>query len=305
MRTRTVLTTLSVIAAIALTGCGSSGFVRFGRRRPAQQGRADLALITLDDLGPGFELDKSDDDDDDDTDLGCLNGLDKLDKSKTKPARDADICLRGRLRPVASRRVQHRRHLPHRGQGRPGAHRAGRRGRRLPSVDVTDEDGLRLQLDRSPRTPTRSTPTRPVRSTSKPPAPPRARLEFPFGLRFSAIQIGNHVTVLGYVNSVTTLGAEADALLQRCLATGWPRWPTAEAELEPLPKVVQQASWPATARHRLPRSVFKIRTAWQSCSRGLSAVEPGGPRRARPPGAAHRRPSAVPPAAPLGEASLG
>ena len=214
MRTRTALTALSVISVISLSGCGSSSS---GSDDADLLSKAELtaALITLDDLGPGFEEDKSDDDDDDDADLGCLNGLDKLDESKTKPTRDSeisfeadsDLALPGVFSTVGT--------FPSEAKAAQVLTELTKAVADCKTVDVTDDDGFRLKLEVTSNTDEIDADATGQVNLEAVGTGSTQGVEFPFGLRFSAIQIGNQVTVVGYVNSVKTIGGEADALLQR------------------------------------------------------------------------------------------
>jgi hypothetical protein len=213
MRTRTVLTTLSVLATITLTGCGSSSG---GSADAKLLSKAQLTstLIALDDLGPGFKLDK-DDNEDDDTDLGCLNGLDKIDKAGVKPARDEEISFAADSElslPAVFSTVGTFRSEAKAAQV---LHELSAAVADCKSIDVTDEDGFRIKLAVSSNTDEIDADATGQVNLEATGTGSTQGIEFPFGLRFSAIQVGNQVSVLGYVNSVSTLGDEADALLQR------------------------------------------------------------------------------------------
>lgn len=213
MRTRTVLTTLSVLTAFALAGCGSSADSEDAK--VLSKAELKSSLIALDDLGPGFEVDDSADDDDDDTDLGCLNGLDELDKKSTKPTRDeeasyqadSDLNLPAVFTTVGTFRSD--------ATAAKVLSELGDAVADCTEVDVTDKDGFRLQLEVTSNTDKVDPDASGQLSIEAVGKASTQGVTFPFALRFSAIRLGNQVTVVGYVNSTEALGAEADALLQR------------------------------------------------------------------------------------------
>lgn len=98
---RIAIAALTVALAAALTGCGGDKKSESSSSKPTEtevkvlsKDEVKAALISLDDLGKDFKVDKeADDDDDDDADLGCLNDIDKvLDKETGSgdPIEDAE-----------------------------------------------------------------------------------------------------------------------------------------------------------------------------------------------------------------------
>src|SRR5690348_5661664 len=90
MRTRTFLPALSLIALAAVAGCGSDDESSSGGANVLSESEVKSALITAEDLGTSFKVAADDGDDNDDENLGCLNGLDKLDDKTEDPVHDED-----------------------------------------------------------------------------------------------------------------------------------------------------------------------------------------------------------------------
>ncbi|MET3962962.1 hypothetical protein ABIE44_002896 [Marmoricola sp. OAE513] len=219
MRTSILLATTTLVAVATLTGCGSDDSSDGGSKGgSALLSKSELsdALVTLDDLGDGFKVEKDDDDDDDDdTNLGCLNGLDELgDDDSIEPERDeessfeadSDLGLPGVYSTVGTFKSTK--------DAAEVLTKFSDTVEDCKAIDETDGDGFRIRLDvSSDQDKTDDGATGQVNLNATGTASGDG-FEFPFSVRFTAIQIGNDVALVGYVNAVTDL-EDADDLVQR------------------------------------------------------------------------------------------
>jgi hypothetical protein len=210
MRTRTLVSTLSLVAVATLSGCGSDDGGDSGVLSKAE---LKSALISADDLGSAFEVDDSDDDDDD-TVLGCLNGMDELDKL-TKPERDAEIAFEAEEEPNVPAVFSTVGSFEKEADAAKVLTRFSDAVEDCTKIDVTDDDGFRMQLDVSSNSDKVDDGADGQVNLEAVGTAGGQGIEIPFVLRFSAIQIDNHVALVGFVTMAEDLGADADALEQR------------------------------------------------------------------------------------------
>ncbi|WP_148046189.1 hypothetical protein [Nocardioides marmoriginsengisoli] len=213
MRTRTTLSLLSLLAVTALAGCGSSE----DDDATTMLSRADLksSLISLDDVGSAFKVDESDDDDDSDQELGCLDGLDELGGDSNDPERDEEISFEAKAEPELPGVFNTVGAFKSDADAAKVLTDLGKAVSSCKSVDVTDEDGARIQLAVSSDTRETDADATGQMNLEAAGSITVQTLTIPFSLRFSAIQLGNHVTVVGFVTMAEEVGPEADALAQR------------------------------------------------------------------------------------------
>lgn len=211
MRCRTVISTLSLLAVTALSGCGSDSE---GSASILSKDDLDSALITLDDLGEDFQVDKEETDEED-ADLGCLNGLEDLDDTTDEPQREdeiafeaeGDLGLPGIFNTIGSFKSEK--------EAASVLTRFAEAVEDCKSVDVTDDDGLRIQLEVSSDDALVDPGATDQVNLQASGTASTGAVEFPFSLRFSAIQIDNQIALVGYVNGSESPGKDAAAVEQR------------------------------------------------------------------------------------------
>ena len=202
MRKRIVLSALSVLAVIAVTGCGSSSSGS-ADVTVLSKAEAKKSLIGLDELGKGFRVSK--DDEDDDSSMGCLDNFDGVDKVVKEPATeaevdyeaDSDIGLPGVFTAVASFKSL--------AQAEKGMAAVRKALKDCTAVDETDKDGAHFKLKIS---------------TDDDKAGPRADdevnlnatgtiqtegIEAPMAVHFALIRVDNHVIM----NGIATVAEDA------------------------------------------------------------------------------------------------
>jgi hypothetical protein len=219
---RLLCATVVLTVATALSACGSSSDGSAGSggsdsgTKLLSASQISDAVISLDDLGPGFKVDKSDDGDNK-TSFGCLDSLDKLDKldgGKFKPvhekeidyAADSEIGVPAVFTTVGTFRDQ--------ATVSEAVSTVKKALDGCTSVDATDDDGFRVQLKVSVD-----------EKTSGPGATAQVNLtatgtgteqgtSFPFGIRLTIIQVDNNVGLCALVSfgQGDSIGADADKI---------------------------------------------------------------------------------------------
>ncbi|MFL6060687.1 MAG: hypothetical protein ACJ72E_05615 [Marmoricola sp.] len=209
MRTRILSTTaLTLALGAALTGCGSSGG---STTKVMTAGQVATSVIALEDLGTGFKVDSSPDDNSK-TNFGCLEGLDSLDKNKIKAPRsketdyaaDSEIGVPAVFSKVGSFATADT------AASILTKFKAAVDG--CTSVDATDTDGFHVKLTvTTDETTSGPGATRQVNMTASGTGTTQG-LTFPFGIRMSAIQVGNDITLVGFVSFGNDIKPEADKI---------------------------------------------------------------------------------------------
>jgi hypothetical protein len=206
---------LVVTLAAALTGCGSSSDSKETGSgsgvKILSASQVGQAVIALEDLGPGFKVDKSDDGDDKSS-FGCLDGLDKLDKNKIKPPQDeetdyaasSDIGIPAVFSKVGSFKDSSD------ASSILSKFKSAVQG--CTSVDATDDDGfhvkLAITLDEKA---SGSGATAQVNMTAQGTGETSGQT-FPFGIRMTAIQVDNNVSLVGFVTFGSSVEPEASKM---------------------------------------------------------------------------------------------
>jgi hypothetical protein len=205
-------TALALSLGAALTGCGSSGGGGgHGSTAPKVLTAAQAAssVIALEDLGTGFKVDTSKDDDSK-TNFGCLDGLDSLDKTKVKAPRSKEIDYAAASDigvPAVFSKVGSFADAATAGSLLDKFENAIKG---CTSVDATDSDGFHVKLTvKTDEATSGAGATRQVNMTASGTGTTQG-LTFPFGIRMSAIQVGNDITLVGFVSFGTDVTPEAD-----------------------------------------------------------------------------------------------
>lgn len=213
---------LIVVLATALTGCGGDDKNVASSSDPSSKAtESDVktlskqevkdAVISLDDLGDDFKLDKSDDDDDDsDTDLGCLNDIDKVlddkaddsgadfDKAAAKAEAEYKADSDGEMPFVMSSVYS----LKSTDEIEEGFKIFEDAFKECDSVDTTDKDGTRIKLsidfDKAETDGATSQVNMTAAGNFAIKGPQGQSAELPFYLRMSLIQVDNNIAMIGY-----------------------------------------------------------------------------------------------------------
>lgn len=230
---RLPLATLALAGALALGGCGSSGDGGVGRLvrtgpSTSSHGAAKVltpaqaadAVISLDDLGSGFQVDP-DKSNHDDTDLGCLADLDKVTKPQhggagpEKPATKHDAQYKAATQagmPFVMSSVDSMRSA---GGIQRELSLVAKALRSCHTVDTTDGSGLHARLtittDRKLSTGADDQVNMTAAGQMSLPAPTGQTITVPFYMRISLARVGNDVALIGYGSMVEPAEGTEDA----------------------------------------------------------------------------------------------
>ncbi|MCX6397095.1 MAG: hypothetical protein NTV23_11460 [Propionibacteriales bacterium] len=237
MRIRRIASTASVLVlAAALVGCGGSdngSNDSSGSDAPSStssgaaatvltSAQVKDAIISLDDLGDAFVVDRSkDDNSDDDTDLGCLNDIDKVldDKSGASDFDDAEEKAEVEYKADSEFEMpfvmSSAYSLKSTDDIEKGFTLFEDAFADCTKVDTTDKDGTRIRLDITTDKDQTDGATSQVNlkaaGSFSIPGPQGQTLKLPFYLRMSLVQVKNNIALVGFGSLVEPTEGDEDS----------------------------------------------------------------------------------------------
>jgi len=217
MRIRRLASAALLVTFATLTACGGDSEDKSGAKSSVLTAeQVEAAVITLADLGPGFEANSDDDDDDgDDSGFGCLN-FDSVQKIKSDQKAEGDYQSTSDVgTPLVFSKIGSF------GDENDAAQvltnlRDAVDG--CEAVDDTKDGGLSVNLKVSVDNETAGAEATEQVNMIATGTGSIQGITFPLGIRMTLIRIGHHITGIAYVGMGADVAADGEALTDLALA---------------------------------------------------------------------------------------